>query len=59
MDSEEMVGQRVWFPVEWEQGTLDSFLTGPDGEILCYVIRRDNGMLFTLDMQMREVVDND
>lgn len=55
--SEELVGLRVWFPVEWEEGTLDSFLTGADGEILCYVIRRDNGRLFTVDMQMREVID--
>lgn len=55
MAIQELVGQRVWFPIQWEEGTLDSFLMGSDGEVLAYVIRRDDGTIFAIDAQMRAI----
>jgi len=54
---DDMIGRRVWFPVEWEQGTLDSILVGNDREVIAYIIRRDDGRIFALDMQSRELED--
>lgn len=50
-----LIGERVWFPVEWEEATLDSILEGARGEVIAYVLRRDNGTLIAIDSQMREM----
>lgn len=51
--AEELVGQRVFFPTQWEEATLDSILTGARGEVIAYVIRRDTGEVIGIDAQMR------
>lgn len=51
--AEELVGQPVHFPVQWERGVLDSVLSGPRGEVLAYIIRRADGSVLTIDNQMR------
>lgn len=52
---DELVGQRVFFPIQWEEATLDSILTGGRGEVLAYVLRRDNGEVVAIDAQMRSL----
>jgi len=52
---ERLVGERVWFPVQWEEATLDSVLTGSEDEVLAYIIRRDDGRVLTIDAQMRPI----
>jgi hypothetical protein len=54
-DPDDLVGQKVWFPVEWEQAEVDSVLTGIDNEVIAYILRRDNGQLVAIDVQMREI----
>ena len=49
-----LIGQRVWFPVEWEEAELDSILEGANGEVIAYVLRRDDGTLVAIDSQMRQ-----
>ena len=51
---EELIGQRVWFPSAWEQGEIYSVLHGDGGSVLAYVIRKDDGKLVTIDMQVVE-----
>lgn len=55
MDEDELIGKRVWFPVEWEQAEVDSILTGPKDDVIAYILRRDDGTLVCIDMQMREI----
>jgi hypothetical protein len=55
IDPDDLVGQKVWFPVEWEQAEVDSILTGSDNEVIAYILRRDNGQLVAIDVQMREI----
>lgn len=54
-DHDDLVGQKVWFPVQWEQAEVDSILTGTDNEVIAYILRRDNGQLVAIDVQMREI----
>lgn len=54
-DAEALVGSKVWFPVQWEEATLDSVLTGADDEVLAYVLRREDGSVITIDAQMRPI----
>jgi hypothetical protein len=55
INPDDLVGQKVWFPVEWEQAEVDSILTGSDNEVIAYILRRDNGQLVAIDVQMREI----
>lgn len=57
--ADDLVGQRVFFPVKWEEATLDSVLTGPRGDVLAYVLLRDNGEKVAIDAQMRRLEDFD
>lgn len=52
---DDLVGKKVWFPSEWEQAEVDSILTGPNDEVIAYILRREDGRIFALDMQMREL----
>lgn len=54
-NAEELVGSKVWFPVQWEEATLDSVLTGAGEEVLAYVLRRADGSVITIDAQMRPI----
>lgn len=55
MDEADLIGQRVWFPTAWEEATLDSLLTGPRGEVMAYILKRDDGRFIAIDAQMREL----
>lgn len=55
MDDEALVGQRVWFPVAWEEATLDSILHGIRGNVIAYILKRDDGRFIAIDSQMREL----
>jgi hypothetical protein len=52
---DDLVGQKVWFPVQWEQAEVDSILTGTDDDVIAYILRRENGQLVAIDVQMREI----
>jgi hypothetical protein len=49
------IGTRLWFPALWECGTLDSVLEGNNGQVIAFVIRKDDGTLTAVDMQVTEV----
>jgi hypothetical protein len=52
------IGERVWFPSQWDTGVLDSILHDTHGQIIAYVIRLDDGKKFALDMQIVERLDD-
>jgi hypothetical protein len=54
-DNHHPIGLRIWFPSKWECGTLDSVLEGPNGNVIAYVIRKDDGTLTAVDMQVAEM----
>jgi hypothetical protein len=45
------VGTQIWFPSKWECGTVDSILSGPGGQIIAYVVRKESGEKVAIDMQ--------
>lgn len=49
---EELIGQPVWFPIDWERGTIDSVLHGSDGSMIAVIVLRENGELISIDMQV-------
>ena len=51
------IGTRVWFPCEWNVGTLDSTLCDTNGRIIAYVLLLDNGEKVAVDMQVAEPFD--
>ena len=53
------IGSRVWFPAKWECGTLDSVMHDSDGNVMAYVILRDDGKYHAVDMQTVEIKDAD
>lgn len=52
------IGERVWFPSEWDTGILDSILHDANGNVIAYVILLDNGKKVALDMQIVERLDD-
>lgn len=54
-DPEDLIGKRVWFPIQWEQAEVDSVLTGGANDVIAYILRRDDGTLIAIDVQMREI----
>ena len=48
------IGTPVWFPSKWECGTVDSILSGPQGTVLAYVIKKEDGTKVAIDMQTIE-----
>jgi hypothetical protein len=51
------IGTRVWFPCEWNVGTLDSILKDSNGRVIAYVLLLDNGKKQCVDMQVAEPFD--
>lgn len=54
-DHDELIGKKVWFPTEWEEAEVDSILTGHGDDVIAYILRRKDGTLVAIDMQMREI----
>lgn len=52
------IGERVWFPSQWDTGVLDSILQDTKGHVIAYVIRLDDGKKVALDMQIVERLDD-
>lgn len=52
------IGERVWFPSQWDTGILDSILHDTSGGIIAYVILLENGKKVALDMQVVERLDD-
>ena len=52
MEEEIAVGTEVWYPSKWEIGVVDSVLRGPDGSVMAYVLRREDGTKVAVDMQL-------
>lgn len=50
-----LVGQKVWFPIDWEQATIDSVLTGGNNEIIAFILLRNDGNLVAIDMQTSKI----
>lgn len=51
------IGSRVWFPCDWNVGTLDSILHDTNGGIIAYILMLDNGEKVAVDMQIAEPFD--
>lgn len=51
------LGSRVWFPCDWNVGTLDSILHSTNGDVIAYVLLLDNGEKVAVDMQVAEPFD--
>lgn len=51
------IGTRVWFPCDWNVGTLDSILHDTQGAIIAYILLLDNGEKVAVDMQVAEPFD--
>ncbi len=57
MDEEEghlPIGTAVWFPSQWECGTIDSVLTGAHNEVLAYIVMKADGTKVAVDMQVAD-----
>lgn len=52
------VGERVWFPSQWDTGVLDSVLHDTKGNVIAYIIMLDDGKKVALDMQIVERLDD-
>ena len=52
------IGSRVWFPSDWNVGTLDNVLHDHSGNVLAYVLLLDNGEKAAVDMQTAEPFDD-
>lgn len=52
------IGERVWFPSQWDTGILDSILHDTKGNVIAYIIRLDDGKKVALDMQVVERLDD-
>lgn len=48
------IGSRVWFPCDWNVGTLDSVLEDSGGRVIAYVLLLDNGQKCAVDVQNAE-----
>ena len=51
------IGSRVWFPCDWNVGTLDSILHDASGDVIAYILLLDNGEKVAVDMQIAEPFD--
>jgi hypothetical protein len=52
------IGQRVFFPSQWDSGILDSILHDTQNHVIAYIIRLDNGKKVAIDMQIVEPLDD-
>jgi hypothetical protein len=52
------IGQRVWFPSDWETGVLDSVLEDTNGQVIAYIVCLDDGSKVAVDMQVVELADD-
>jgi len=52
------IGSRVWFPCDWNVGTLDSVLEDSRGNVIAYVLLLDNGVKHAVDVQSAEPFDD-
>jgi hypothetical protein len=48
------IGQRVFFPSQWDSGILDSVLHDTQNHVIAYIILLDNGKKVAIDMQIVE-----
>lgn len=53
------IGTKVWFPAVWEVGRLDSVLLGNSGNVIAYVIEKEDGTKVAVDMQVTEVFEDE
>lgn len=51
------IGQRVFFPSQWDSGILDSILHDTQDNVIAYIIELDNGKKVAIDMQLVEPLD--
>jgi hypothetical protein len=52
------LGERVFFPSQWDSGILDSVLHDTGGLIIAYIIKLDCGKKVAIDCQMVEPLDD-
>ncbi len=50
-------GTLLMFPVKWETGRLDSILNDSYGNLIAYVVEKDDGTKVAIDMQVVELLD--
>jgi hypothetical protein len=52
------IGQRVFFPSQWNSGILDSVLHDTQNHVIAYIIKLDDGKKVAIDMQIVEALDD-
>jgi hypothetical protein len=52
------IGQRVFFPSQWNSGILDSVLHDSQNNVIAYIIRLDDGKKVAIDIQIVEALDD-
>jgi hypothetical protein len=52
------IGQRVFFPSQWNSGILDSVLHDTQNHVIAYIIRLDDGKKVAIDVQIVEALDD-
>lgn len=52
------IGQRVFFPTQWNSGILDSVLHDTQNHVIAYIIKLDDGKKVAIDMQIVEALDD-
>jgi hypothetical protein len=52
------IGQRVFFPSQWNSGILDSVLHDTHNHVIAYIIKLDDGKKVAVDMQIVEPLDD-
>jgi len=51
------MGERVFFPSQWDSGILDSVLYDTHDHVMAYIIKLDDGKKVAIDMQLVEALD--
>jgi hypothetical protein len=51
------MGERVFFPSQWDSGILDSVLYDTYNHVIAYIIKLDDGKKVAIDMQLVESLD--
>ena len=51
------IGERVFFPSQWDSGILDSVLCDTNDHVIAYIIMLDDGKKVAIDVQLVEPLD--
>ena len=52
-------GTVMFYPSQWDCGTLDSVLTDSYGNVIAYILEKEDGSKVAVDMQITEALDDE